>query len=101
MIRAANTGVSGFIDTRGSVFDRRSNDAYPRIIRDEESGSTYIRGSLPASLEIDLKPPMTIYSRIGDSFSIALGIIALLVASGSIVLACRHRSRREEPTTES
>ncbi len=102
MIRAANTGVSGFIDTRGSVFDQRSNDAYPRILRDEESGSTYIRGSLPASLQVDLDPPTTVFSKIGDSFSIGLGIIALLFVVGSTVSSIRQsRSRKKQTTTES
>ena len=77
MIRAANTGVSGFIDERGSVFDRTGREKNERILRDGESGSTYIRGSLPATLAIDLDPPITVFARIGDSFSIAMGLIAL------------------------
>ena len=80
MIRAANTGVSGFIDERGSLYERESTDRFPRILRDEESGSTYIRGSLPATLAVDLDPPMTVYARFGDAFSISLGIIAILAA---------------------
>lgn len=81
MIRAANTGVSGFIDTRGSIFDRRGHaDDFPRILQDEETGSTYIRGSLPGRVEVDLNPPITLYARFGDAFSIALGLLALGVA---------------------
>lgn len=80
MIRAANTGVSGFIDERGSVYDQRGKDRFPRILRDEASGSTYIRGSLPATLAIDLNPPTTVYARIGDSFSVAMGLLALAAA---------------------
>ena len=98
MIRAANTGVSGFIDTRGSTFDRRSSDAFPRILQDEESGSTFIRGSIPGSLEVDLNPPMTIYARIGDLFSITLGSIAALFSCFSMGRAffVRRRSRVKE-----
>jgi apolipoprotein N-acyltransferase len=77
MIRAANTGVSGFIDERGSVYDRTGREKNERILRDGESGSTYIRGSLPATLAVDLDPPITVFARIGDSFSIAMGLIAL------------------------
>jgi len=77
MIRAANTGVSGFIDERGSVYDRSGREENERIVRDLESGSTYIRGSVPATLAIDLDPPITVFARIGDSFSIAVGLIAL------------------------
>ncbi len=91
MIRAANTGVSGFIDTRGSIFDRRGHGSdNPRILKDEETGSTYIRGSLPGRLEVDLNPPTTIYARIGDAFSITLGGIALLIVLFSLI-----RSRRK------
>ncbi|HRQ87439.1 MAG TPA: apolipoprotein N-acyltransferase [Bacteroidia bacterium] len=82
MIRAANTGVSGFIDERGSVYDRTGRDTGPRIVHDTETGSTYIRGSLPATLAIDLDPPTTIYARIGDSFSMAMGALALLAVAG-------------------
>lgn len=95
MIRAANTGVSGFIDTRGSIYDRRGNGSdNPRILRDEETGSTYIRGSIPGRVEIDLHPPMTVYAKIGDAFSITLGIIALAIAAFAIL-----RARRTGPKT--
>lgn len=79
MVRAANTGISGFIDETGNIFDRDSNESLPRkrIIHDEETGSTFIRGSINETLKVDLNPPMTIYAKIGDSFSIAMGLIAL------------------------
>ncbi len=77
MIRAANSGVSGFIDERGSVYDRNSLEKYPRIIQDEATGNTFIRGSIASTLKVDLNPPMTIYARIGDAFSISMGLIAL------------------------
>ncbi len=93
LIRAANTGVSAFIDDRGSVYDRTSMSPYPRILRDEETGSTYIRGSLPGDVLVDLNPPTTLYARFGDAFSITLGIIALLVGAIGV-----FRSR-EKPVT--
>ncbi len=80
MIRAANTGVSGFIDERGSLYDRSGRDAGPRILRDPVNGSTYIRGTLPALLAVPLDPPTTIYARIGDSVPITLGLLALIAA---------------------
>jgi len=91
MIRSANTGVSGFIDERGSVYDQNSTRPFKRIIQDEETGSTYIRGSLPATLKLDLNPPITIYARIGDSFSIAMCIFAL----ASVVVAIVRNRRRK------
>ena len=87
MIRAANTGVSGFIDERGSVYDRRSTDKFARVLRDEESGSTHIRGSIPANVEVNLNPPMTIYARYGDVFSVGMGVLALLAAAFSFLMA--------------
>lgn len=84
MIRAANTGVSGFIDERGSVYDRRATDNFQRILRDDETGSTYIRGSIPGNVEVNLNPPTTFYARFGDLFSISLGLIALLFAAISV-----------------
>ena len=93
MIRAANTGVSAFIDSRGSVFSRKEADGFPRILQDEETGSTFIRGSLPANVEIDLNPPTTIYAMIGDAFSLSLGVIALLITSGCVIVSrCRKKS---------
>jgi len=81
LIRAANTGVSAFIDERGSVYDRTSVSPYARILRDEESGSTFIRGSLPGDVVVDLNPPITIFARVGNAFSVTMGIIALLAAT--------------------
>ena len=91
MIRAANTGVSAFIDSRGSVFSRKEADSFARILRDDETGSTFIRGSLPANVEIDLNPPVTIYARIGDTFSITLGLIALVAVSTRLLITLLHR----------
>lgn len=92
MIRAANTGVSGFIDERGSIFDRTGDTTFPRILQDDETGSTYIRGSLPANILVDLNPPMTIYARFGDSFSVTLGLIALAFA---VFRSVRHLRREK------
>jgi len=77
MIRCANTGVSGFIDERGSVHDRTGRERGPRVLRDPETGSTFLRGSLPATLAVDLDPPTTVYARVGDAFSVAMGLVAL------------------------
>lgn len=78
MIRAANTGISAFIDSRGSLYKRDATASLPRILRDEETGQTRIRGSLPGTVTVDLDPPVTVYARFGDAFSIAMGCIALL-----------------------
>lgn len=90
MIRAANTGVSGFIDEWGSLYDREGRSRQPRILRDAESGSTYIRGSLPATITIDLNPPTSFYARYGDAFAVGMGVFAL-VATGLFLLKQRSR----------
>ena len=92
MIRAANTGVSGFIDEWGSLYDREGRSLEPRILRDMESGSTYIRGSLPATIAVDLDPPMSFYARHGDAFSVTMGLFALVAAS-----ICGWRQRLRAP----
>jgi len=63
MVRAANTGVSCFIDTNGHVFSR---------IADPVTGSTFIRGCQPDEVKIPKVPEMTVYARYGDVFSIAM-----------------------------
>lgn len=81
MARCANSGVSGFIDEFGGIFDRESSNQEKltkRIIQDEETGNTFIRGSRNEILKIDLNQPITFYAKNGDVFSIVLGIIALL-----------------------
>lgn len=94
MIRAANTGVSGFIDEWGSLYDREGQSRQPRILRDMESGSTYIRGSLPATIAVDLDPPMSFYARHGDAFSVGMGLFALFAAAFTL-LKRRSRLRAE------
>lgn len=92
MIRCANTGVSAYIDEYGSLYDRSGRESQPRILRDPITGSTSIRGSLPATLAVPLDPPRTIYAVIGDSFSIAMGLIALIAAILRII------THRRKPT---
>jgi len=77
MIRAANTGVSCFIDELGSLYDRESNPPYERKIADDVTGSTFVTGVLPGTVRMQIDSPMTIYARFGDWFSIGLGCFAL------------------------
>lgn len=93
LIRAANTGVSGFIDERGSIYSREEGSAFPRILRDEESGSTFIRGSLPATIHLDADPPLTIYARFGDWFAVGLGFVALVTAGWHVTARLARQGR--------
>lgn len=94
MVRAANTGVSGFVDETGNIYDRDSPETEPRrrIIEDLVTGDTYIEGSTVETLKVDLSPPTSVYSRIGDAFSITMAAIALAVWLGWFFLISRIKS---------
>ena len=77
MVRAANTGVSCFIDELGSLYDRESNPPFGRKIADDVTGSTFVTGVMPGTVRMQIDSPMTIYARFGDWFSIGLGGVAL------------------------
>ncbi len=79
MIRAANTGVTCFINELGSLYDRNSKPPYERKIVDTESGSSFVTGCLPGTVRMQKKAELTIYARFGDFFSISLGGFALFL----------------------
>jgi apolipoprotein N-acyltransferase len=86
MARAANTGVSCFIDSLGSLEDHQAAPGTPsreRLLRvqDYVTGNTFVSGTLPATLEISKNPPYTVYARHGDAFSVGAGLLALLFAA--------------------
>ena len=78
MLRCANTGVSGAIDSAGVT---------THLLTDG-NGSHFTRGSLLAELRIPLRPGRSPYARIGD-----WGILA--VAAAGIVLALTARRSAE------
>jgi len=81
MIRCANTGVTCFIDRTGSLYDRHAGDGFPRQVEDPETGSTFIRGTLPGTVKIERNPPMTVFARFGDAFSILCLVVALIASA--------------------
>lgn len=91
MARSANTGISCFINEFGGFTGLNDPADYERIIRDEDSGTPHIRGTLPATLTLQKNPPVTLYARYGDTFSVILGIIALLTTGMTIVRSRRKR----------
>jgi apolipoprotein N-acyltransferase len=77
MLRCANTGVSAAIDTIGSTAHPETGK--PQVIADG-NGSSFVRGSLLAELNIPLKPSFSLYSMIGDWGIIGLSLIGLTSA---------------------
>ncbi len=85
MARAANTGMTCLVDSFGSLYDRWGDENNgKRQVIDPETGSTFIEASLPEMISIPSSPPRTIYAIFGDSFSIILGSLSLLVALSSL-----------------
>jgi apolipoprotein N-acyltransferase len=69
MLRAANTGVTCYIDPLGRITSQ---------LQDPTTASTFIEGCLPANLPVPLEGEMTFYARHGDTF--ALTCLALTLA---------------------
>lgn len=90
MVRSANTGVSCIFDELGSLYDRESSPPFERKIADDLTGSTFVTGCLPGTVRMQKDPPLTVYARFGDWFSIGLGALAL----GSILLRWLRKFRR-------
>lgn len=82
MVRAANTGITCFIDTTGRVTSR---------LADPATGSTFLEGCLPGEVAVPARGEMTFYARAGDVFSILLLLIC--VVSG-VWQAWAARARR-------
>ncbi|HUF61455.1 MAG TPA: apolipoprotein N-acyltransferase [Verrucomicrobiales bacterium] len=77
MARAANTGVSCVIDADGSLAGRGDPTRFLRIVRDIESGSTFVRGCLPATVRIPAVPAFTLFARWGDWFAAVVSLAGL------------------------
>lgn len=104
MARAANTGVSGFIDAYGSLEYPDAQTSTPgherlRVVQDPLTGNTFTTGTLPATIRISRNPPLTIYAQIGDAFSIGLGLIALTTTIGHAVAPAARARRRAKETS--
>ncbi len=74
MVRATNTGVSCFIDTCGRVTAQ---------LKDPETGTTFIEGTLPGEVKVPRAGHLTLYARYGDWFALTLLGLCVLVAGSS------------------
>lgn len=91
MLRCANTGVTAAIDTLGSTINPETG--LPQVIQDK-NGSTFLRGSLLAKVQIPLYPSFSLYALIGDWGIILLGLAGLL---SQIIDSRLARNRPVEP----
>lgn len=78
MVRAANTGVTCFIDRFGRVSNQLAT----------ETGNTFIQGVLMGQVQVPFDPEPTFYTRFGEVFSIAC---LLLTAGLSVTFFVRRR----------
>jgi apolipoprotein N-acyltransferase len=85
MIRAANTGVTCFINEFGRVTD---------MLKDEH-GSTFTEGALQGIINVPLNSDLTFYVRYGELFSEICAGITVLTLLG--LLTATFRRRRQEP----
>ncbi len=79
LVRAANTGVTCFIDRLGRITS---------ILSDPETGSTFVEGVLTGEIDVPISPPLTFYSRYGELFSILCLVGTILSLKTRLV---RHR----------
>ncbi|PYK19685.1 MAG: hypothetical protein DME56_09610 [Verrucomicrobia bacterium] len=80
MLRAANTGVTCFINQFGRVTQE---------LRDE-TGSTFTEGVLSGDIKVPSEHELTFYARHGELFAKVCGVITLI----AIVLTSLTRWRR-------
>jgi apolipoprotein N-acyltransferase len=81
MIRAANTGVTCFINQFGRI---------TQILRDD-TGSTFTEGVLAGEIKVPTEPELTFYVRHGELF--AKGCAAITLVSILLVLGLRRWKR--------
>ena len=79
MCRAANTGVTSVIDERGVVL---------ASLRDPETGSTFMEGVLPHTMQIPKHPVRSLYVRWGEWFA----VLCTMVCGALVLITSRSRS---------
>jgi apolipoprotein N-acyltransferase len=79
MIRAANTGVTCFVNQFGRI---------TQVLRDD-TGSTFIEGVLTGEIKVPTEQQLTFYVRHGELFAKACAAITLLAMLIMIVLRWR------------
>lgn len=77
MVRACNTGITCAIDDKGRI--------PPGAMLWNEKDSFFYKGVLRQTVNLEKTPPMTLYARFGDVFSIGmLGIMGMAIVMGGV-----------------
>ena len=89
VVRAANTGISAFIDPLGRVVGR---------VRNADGKAIFVSGVLVA--DVPLTTTRTFYTRYGDVFAAGpLAAVGLMLGGAAVPLRLRNRFRRLLPVT--
>ena len=83
LVRAANTGVTCFVNRFGGV---------TQVLRDAKD-STFTEGVLSGSVEVPTSPRLTFYTRHGEFFAKACGCVALLFLAVQIPRLVRRKAK--------
>src|SRR5438105_181226 len=87
MVRAANTGVTCFVNEFGRV---------TQVLQDE-TGSTFTEGVLTGDVDIPIARELTFYSRHGELFAQLCACVTLVVIAVRIALRQSRRGGSPEP----
>jgi len=79
MVRAANTGVTAFIDPLGRVTEQLES----------EDGNTFIEGFLSGTIDVPTTPALTFYTRHGEIFSVVCVFAALIAIQIHLITSRR------------
>jgi apolipoprotein N-acyltransferase len=82
MVRAANTGVTCFVNEFGHV---------TQILRDD-TGSTFTEGVLSGEVDVPIHNGLTFYARYGDLFAKICAVVALIAIVASLAARWIGRS---------
>jgi apolipoprotein N-acyltransferase len=79
MVRAANTGVTCFVNQSGRI---------TQVLQDE-SGSTFTEGVLTGEINVPTEHELTFYARHGDLFAKSCAVITLVAILVATVIQRR------------
>ena len=76
LVRAANTGISAFVNVNGMIYDR---------LVDENGEAKEVEGSLTNNVMINKRRTLSFYTRNGDLFAIACLVVSVALLLWAVV----------------